>query len=50
MNKKNRKWISVKIKSVREVEKFSHTDKYILAFYTKKEKQSDGTWKWCSYH
>lgn len=50
MNKVDRKWISVKIKRVIEVEKFSNTEKYILAYNTKEEKQTDGTWKWCSYH
>lgn len=50
MNQVDKKWISVKIKSIIEVEKFSNTDKYILAYNTKEEKQADGTSKWCSYH
>ena len=50
MNDNDGEWISVRIKSVREVNKFNGTDKFVLAYNTKKEKQADGTWKWFSYH
>ena len=49
-NDNSGEWISVKIKSVEEVKQFNDTDKFVLAYNTKKEEQTDGTWKWYSYH
>ena len=50
MNQRTGEWISVKIKSVTEVKKFSCTDKHVLAYYANKIKQADGTWIWVDYH
>ena len=49
MNKADEKWIFVKIDIVREVEEFSNTSKYVLAYYTK-QILPNGTWKWGEYH
>ena len=49
-NEGDGRWISVKIGSVREVEKTNDADKYVLAYNTKKVEQTDGTKKWGNYH
>ena len=49
-NDDNGEWISVKIKSVREVNELNDKDKFVLAYNTKREKQADGILKWFSYH
>ena len=49
-NEDDGEWISVKIKSVKEVKQINDKDKFVLAYNTKRERQADGTLKWYGYH
>ena len=53
MDQCTNKWISIKIKTVREVkheEVNTSTERYVLAYYSRKERDKNGCEKWAGYH
>ena len=53
MDRRTNKWISVRIKTVREVKNHevdTSAERYVLAYYSRKERNENGREKWAGYH
>lgn len=50
MDQATKKYISIKISTVEEVDSFSSTGKHVLAYYSRKKRKADGEIKWADYH